>query len=355
MTRLVHTADVHLRSDADERRRGLESVLSLAAEREVDVVTIGGDLFDRPEDLERLREPLRNDLFTDLPFEVLVIPGNHDVEAFRTDLFFGDACTVMTTGDEPFATWTAPGGDLRVVGLPYQETATDDLLLTIEERPAFDGTDALLFHGSLDAPLNADAGDEDSYRYFPISEEALTTLGFDYYLAGHYHGRHHLHFESGGEFAYPGTPSSTRRSETGRRQAVTLDTGANGGLSFEPLDSFHYLEQEVTVAPGEEDAAVETVREWVEGSVTPAAEATVIVDGLVDAPEDAFAARLREAAGPAAVTNRTTSVAAVVDHPVIQAFEERLADRDWDDDTREAVRDRLLRAASEVHSTGGLR
>ena len=63
MTRLLHTADVHLRADAPERLDALRECLVLAESTAVDVVTIGGDLFDSPEDAEALRPTLRNELF----------------------------------------------------------------------------------------------------------------------------------------------------------------------------------------------------------------------------------------------------------------------------------------------------
>jgi exonuclease SbcD len=162
MPSLVHTADVHLRPDTDERLTALEEVLATATDHDADVLTIGGDLFDRPEDVEQLRSDLRNRFFTDRSFEIILIPGNHDIEAFRGDLFFGDSCTVIAD-EEYFGTWVSPNETFKIVGIPYQETVTDDLLLAIEDRPAFAGTEVLLFHGSLDAPIGADAGNEDDY------------------------------------------------------------------------------------------------------------------------------------------------------------------------------------------------
>ena len=345
MTTLVHTADVHLRPDAEARMEALEAVLETAADLGADVLTVGGDLFDRPADVETLRSDLRNRLFTDLPFEVLLVPGNHDVEAFRGDLFFGDACTVVAD-EEYYGAWTAPDGDLRVVCVPYRETADDDLLLALADREPFDGTDALLFHGSLDAPIGGDAGDEDAYRYFPVTEAELTELGFDYYLAGHYHGPHHLQFDGGAEFAYPGTPASTRTSETGRRRVVTLDPGA--GIEFEPLDTVHHLEKRLTVTPGREDAVLAELEEWVENSVTPMARPSVVVEGVVDRSEAAFAERLREIADPGWITNETVSVEHVTAHPVVAEFRSRLDEREWDDETKDAVWTRTLRAASRA-------
>jgi DNA repair exonuclease SbcCD nuclease subunit len=351
MTSIVHTADVHLRPDAEERLAALEAVLEVATDRAADVLTIGGDLFDRPADVQDLRSDLRNRFFSDLRFDVILIPGNHDVEAFRGDLFFGDACTVVADEDH-FGTWVAPGGDLRVVAVPYREAATDDLLLALADREPFDGTDVLLFHGSLDAPLGADDGDEDDYRYFPVTEAELTELGFDYYLAGHYHGPHHLRFDGGAEFAYPGTPASTRTSETDRRRVVTLEPDA--GVEFATLDTVHHLEKRVTVTPGAEDAVLADLREWVETAVTPTARPSVVVEGVVDRAESEFAEQLRAVVDPEWLTDETVSVDHVTSHPVVAEFEARLAETDWDEETKTAVRTRALRAASTVGSRRGL-
>lgn len=350
MVSLLHTADVHLRPDADERLAGLEAVLDLATDREVDALTIGGDLFDRPADVDELRTDLRNRYFSDLPFEVVLIPGNHDVDAFRGDLFFGDSCTVIADA-EHFGTWRDPDDEVRVVGIPYQEEPTDELLLALEERPAFDGTDVLLFHGSLDEPLAAPVGDEEAYRYFQVTPEVLAELDFDYYLAGHYHVQRLRQFETGAEFAYPGPPASTTSAETGPRQTVGL--APTEGLTFEPLDTFHYLDRHVSVTPGAEDAALEDLQSWVDEVVTPAASPSITVTGVVDADETAFAERLREIVDPDWLTNETVGVEAVRAHPVLEEFEERLAETDWDDDRREAVRARTLREASVALSEGG--
>jgi len=349
MTSLVHTADVHLRHDTDERLAALEEILTIGADRDADVLTIGGDLFDRPADVEQLRTELRNRFFTEQPFEIILIPGNHDVEAFRGDLFFGDACTVIAD-EEYFGTWVSPQEDLRIIGIPYREQATDDLLLALNDRKEFAGTDVLLFHGSLDAPIGADAGDEDDYRYFPVTEELLTELNFDYYLAGHYHGPHQLQFATGAEFAYPGTPASTRTSETGRRRVVRLD---DDGLAFEPLDTFHYLEKRVTVTPGEEDAVITELDEWVQTTVSPNATPSVIVEGVIDQAETEFSDRLREVVDPDWLTNQTVSADHVTSHPVLQEFEQRLSDKEWDEETKDAVWTRTLRVASEVASSRG--
>jgi exonuclease SbcD len=350
MTRVVHTADAHLSTTDDERMAALRAVLERAETEDAEVVTIGGDLFDQPEDVERLRTALRNDLFSDQPFEILLIPGNHDIEAFRRDVFFGDSCTVMT--DEPYEHWTGPRGDLRVTGLPYREHPDDDLLLALQDRPEFDGTEALLLHCSLDAPIDADTGDEGTRRYFPVKEGVLTELGFDLYLAGHYHSSHTVKFDDGSAFTYPGTPASTSSAETGRRHASVYDT--EDGLSLVPLDTYHRVHREVTVIPGEGRSVLEEIERWTDHIAADADEATLRVEGYTERPEDEFDEDLRSVATPARVTNETRGVRHVKGHPLFRAFEEELETTDWDEETEEAVRQRTLAVFSQLGARGDL-
>lgn len=343
MTSLLHTADIHLRANDDERWRGLEAVLDIASELAVDVVTIGGDLFDRPKDVDHLRPSLRNHLFTDHDFDILLIPGNHDIEAFRDDLFFGDCCTVVSDEDN-FATWTSETGELAVVALPYQETFTDELAMALRDRDRSAEREALLFHGSLDAPVGAATGDETAYRYFPVTAEELDSLGFEYVLAGHYHNPHHRTFASGTEFAYPGTPVSTTRAETGRRQVVLLEPDSQ--LRFESLDTAHYLDKQLTVTPGEEHACLESVSEWVQSAVSDLATPQLTVDGAVSVPETEFRDELEADIDSRWINHEWVSVETVSNHPVIDEFDTRLDERDWDEQTKQAVRIRTLKLAA---------
>lgn len=350
MTKVLHTADVHLQATDDERLAALRTVLRRAETEEADLVTIGGDLFDNPGDVERLRAPLRNDLFADRPFEILLIPGNHDDEAFRGDVFFGDSCTVVT--GEAFSHWTAPTEDLRITALPYRSRPDDELLLALQERSPFDGPEALLLHCSLDAPVAAETGDEGTRRYFPVSESLLTELGFEYYLAGHYHSSHRVPIGEESTFTYPGTPASTRMSETGRRHVSLLDS--EEGVSLLPIETFHYAHGRFTVVPGAEETTLDEIRSWVDSQVIETTEASLEVDGFVAVEEGTFAAELEAAVGPATVTDHTRGVAHVQSHPLYRAFEAELETSEWDDEIREAVRRRTLEVFTHLSARGEL-
>lgn len=349
MTRGLHTADIHLTPGDQERMDGLRTVLERAEHGDIDVVTIGGDLFDQPENVEQLRTDLRNDLFSDRPFQIILIPGNHDIEAYRGDVFFGDACTVIT--EEPFGHWTAPDGDLRITGLPYRERPDDDLLLSLQDRDPFEGTEVLLLHCSLDAPFDDhETGDEGAHRYFPVTEELLTELEFDYYLAGHYHNPRHVSFSNGAEFTYPGTPASTSTSETGPRRVSVLDP--THGIDFEPLDTFHYVSREFTATPGAEQELLDDVRAWTQQHVTDSSEASIHVDGFVEMDEEAFHEELTAAASPANVTNETRNVEHILSHPLYRSFEAEVEETDWDDETTAKVTERTLEVFSQLTARG---
>lgn len=350
MARICHTADVHLARDGPERREALEAVLDAAVEADADLVTIGGDCFDSEADAEALRGDLRS-TFADLPFQVLAIPGNHDEAAYRDDVFFGQAFEAAV--GEPFEHVYPPETDLRVTCLPYTPRADEELLVSLADRDPFDGDEILLLHCSLEAPFDGDAGDETDQRYFPVTESALAELDFDAVLAGHYHSAHEVSLSGGGTFVYPGTPASVTRSETGPRTVAILDTDREA-VERHRLGTFHYDHLDVEVAPGEEAAAVERVEDWVEERRDRRVEASITVTGHLSGDEADFAASLAAASGDVPVENRTTSVDAILSHPLYRDFEARLAERDLDDDLAADVRDRTLRAFSELASEGRL-
>lgn len=390
MPRLVHTADVHLHPDAPERRDALAAVLERAESADAHAVTIGGDLFEDEVAAERLRPELRS-LFADRPFPVVVIPGNHDRDAFAGDAFFGPAVRPATA--EPFehvriddagseatgdvagkATGDVAGDDphesaARLTCVPYTRELSDDLLVALRDREPFDGPEYLLVHCSLEAPAaNAETGDEEATRYAPVTRSELAALDFDAVLAGHYHGanRAELPSETGtsGTFVYPGTPASVTRAETGRRSLAIVDDAATPTVELDPLDAFHYDELDLTLRPGDADEAIETVRERVAVWADRDVEARIVVEGFVDRDEAEFAEALAAAAGDVPNENRTRSVAHLLDHPIYREFESHLdadaaldaTERDDHDPQRllDDARDRLLAAMADLAAEGEL-
>lgn len=348
MARILHTSDLHLSPDADERLDGLDHLLEVAERRGVDLLTISGDLFDSAEAAERLRPELR-ERFSDRPYRVLAISGNHDRDAFGGDLHFGTDFRPLV--GRPYAEIREAG--VRVLGVPYTPRFTDELRLALSQRGPHDGPEVLLLHASLEAPFEDRNAGEEETRYCPVTESGVGALGFDYVLAGHYHNVHEVRLDGGGFFLYPGTPTSVARDEFGARSAFLVDTDAERPEAVE-LGTFHYDRLELTVRPGGETAVLETVREWAAGRNGELTRAEVVVDGHTERPEEAFHRDLEEAAGSLPLTDRVRSVERIVEHPLYRMFTEALDDRDVEESLREDVEHRLLRVFSTLMARGDL-
>jgi len=363
MTQILHTADVHLDTDAPERRAALSAVLDAADEADVDAVTIGGDCFDSAEAADALRSDLRT-LFADRDYPVIAIPGNHDVDAFEVDLFFGEAFTAAVA--EPFGHHAV--GDARLTTLPYTPELDDETLLALADREPFDGPECLLLHCSLEAPVDATAGDEGGVRYCPVTRAELDELGFDYYLAGHFHSSHELDLAGGGRFVYPGSPASVTRAEQGPRSAVLLDLDGprEGRLERRRLATYHCDELALTVAPGEEDEVVDRVADRVATWRDRDVDAAITVEGFVEWDESTFDAALSDAAGDVPCENRTRTLAHLRTHPLFAEVRSELDAREEPrSDSLEGeiedpvaftsdVEDELLAAFSRLQASGDL-
>ena len=112
--KILHTADVHLHTEHPRRLEALQELVSLGREENIDLLLIAGDLFDDHQQAELLRGETRR-LFSNLPYKVLAIPGNHDERAFSQDSFWGadfSALTQQPCSVQDFGAW-------RIVAVPY--------------------------------------------------------------------------------------------------------------------------------------------------------------------------------------------------------------------------------------------
>lgn len=339
--KILHTADVHLQEDDPTTIAALEAVLATAAEHDVDLLTIGGDLFDTPSDAAALRPRLR-DLFQDNPFDIVAIPGNHDEDVYRENLRFGADLEVLT--DTPYSSREV--GDVELRGAPFT-ASMDENLFTALQSNATDTTQILLLHCTLDIGFHSDAAGESEGEYFPVTKATLAELGYDYVLAGHIHSTDRtVPLDNGGVFIYPGSPVSHSTGETGRRRAVLIDTD-NADVTSIPLDTFYHDSLTKMVRPGEEDALLADVGDWVDRRADDTCELTVEVEGFIDRDEDAFYDQLQAAAAPVDPNDATRSVSHVLDHPLYGRFEEKLNQR-ADVENPEQVETRVIEVLSEL-------
>ena len=350
--RIVHTADVHLRSDRDQRWKALGAVIEAATVAGADVLAVAGDLFDRDVDAPALKTHLRRSLER-FPGTVVVIPGNHDTGGIRAGDFFGANVRVLAGHDV-----VADVDGVRFIGVPFEDVGIDGTLarLRAASRLRIDDTNILLYHGELLdlSPGGGAFGEEDDREYMPARLADLGDLGFDYVLAGHFHKNHDVRACGAGYFVYAGSPVSITRRETGRRHVTIIDPGS----APEPLalDTHHYVDADIRLSPGDgEHPLVRIEREL--AALPAGASALVVVRGFVDLAsigmtEVEFQAVLKETCArfpcDSVDASACSDVGAILAGDLFRRFDARLADTALGDEDRALVREMTIRAMMEV-------
>lgn len=352
--RILHTADLHLDSEAPETLAALDTLLETATDESVDLLTIAGDIFDSPEDASRLRTDV-SDRCSGLPFDIVVIPGNHDADIFEQAFDLGTDLEVLR--GEPLEETVF--GDVAVVGVPFTRTMTGELFSALQSAGTDQAMRVLLLHCTIDLGFGREAaGDEEQTRYFPIELATLGELDYDFVLAGHIHVRYRQEeLANGGRFVYPGSPISHSWAERGPRHAalVDTDTGAVERLELETpyLDSHDW-----TVTPNNQDSIPDDIAAWVEDHDPERSTLEVSVRGYVDADERTYKDRLREAAGEADPNLDVESATAVLEHEIYRGVTERLDDEVLDvyeHASREGVEEMLIGELAPLLHIGEVR
>lgn len=218
--KIIHTADVHLHSSYPRRMQALEIITELGRAQNIDLLLIAGDLFDDHHQAELLRGKVRR-LFSNLPYKVLAIPGNHDERAFSEESFHGNDFLALT--EKPFTIHDFL--DCRIVAVPYADGSFAPLAQGLRTATAPDRKNILMLHCTWSLPhyTSQDYGGDD-LRYLPVTEENLQGLGYDFILAGHFHTNYRQRrLPCGALFVYPGSPVSISSREQGRRSVNIID------------------------------------------------------------------------------------------------------------------------------------
>ncbi len=277
--KILHTADLHLMGVRDERWRALTALLRIGKAQSVDLCVICGDLFDRSIESEHLRPQIRR-LFSDNGFKILILPGNHDQNAYREGLFFGDDAYVVNEWKTPVEI-----DDVSVWGLPFEKLSGTEIIERIRGIASSLSrvrTNILLLHGELLDSFfqRTDFGDEGQERYMPFRLSYFENTGFDYVLAGHFHKNFDIRsLHGGGYFVYPGSPVSITKRETGRRKINLFSTGEEPGEFL--LDSFHYESVRFDFDPFSRSDPFDTLKKKLDG-LHPSAKLLLEVGGYID-------------------------------------------------------------------------
>jgi DNA repair exonuclease SbcCD nuclease subunit len=233
--RILHFADVHLdrpftglpveraRRQRSELFEAFRRCLALAQERKVDLVTIGGDLWEEEHVLADTRRSVAHELGR-LGLPVLIVCGNHDPlrpggSYLRTP--WPDNVTIADRGRLREHTY----GDVSVWAVSWGASGdlSERMLETVELNGS-ERTHLLLVHGTAQGAAFC------SEAYFPFAPEAVADAGFALCLAGHVHRATTLD-----RVVYPGSPEPLGWGENGRHCAAVVECGG-GSATVELVD-----------------------------------------------------------------------------------------------------------------------
>ncbi len=264
--KIVHTADIHLSSNYPERLEALKEILDKCHKEEAELLLITGDLFDKEVSVEELKPEIRP-LFSDNSFKTLVIPGNHDQNAFREAEHFGNDIEILD--NQPFD--KVEFNDANIVGIPYTEKEFSELVEPLNQTLNDDKTNILMVHCTLKS-TSGTYGEEK--EYLPIEPEELVQTGFDYILAGHIHSSATKKSFGDTRFTYSGSPISISTKETGKREIWVIDLDEDK-METRELDTFHYLKKDIEVLPGDEEDSIKQLSSLQQKNVS---KASIIVN-----------------------------------------------------------------------------
>jgi DNA repair protein SbcD/Mre11 len=244
--RILHLADVHLDRPfvalpfeaAQTRRRelfdALRRCLGLARDHGVDLVTIGGDLWEE----EHVRTDTMNSVaheFGALSIQVLICCGNHDPllpgGSYRRTRWPSNVeiAPLRTPKEYPY-------GDISIWGVSWGGDGMPANVLTRVDIPPNGRKHILVIHGSSTEVAFGDLAD-----YFPFSPSDVRAAGFDRCLAGHVH----MASDEGG-VVYPGSPEPLGWGEVGRHCAALVDATAESiGVQLIDVNEKHYETREI--------------------------------------------------------------------------------------------------------------
>jgi len=285
--RILHTSDWHLGrqfhnvSLLDEQRHALEQVISIVRERQVEVVLVAGDIYDRsvpPAAAVELLDETVHAICHDLQVPLIMIAGNHDgpqrlAFASRQLAEAGLHVAGPLQRDLQPVLLNKEGTEVAFYPIPYAEPATVRQVFEVEvsghdEAQAF-LLDQIRRHNGLQRPCVVIghcflAGGEVSESERPLSIGGADQVSpehfrdFAYAALGHLHGPQ----QRGAEHVrYSGSLLKYSFSEERQRKGVTLvELDARGKASIEqipltPLRDMRTLEGSLAelLAAGETD------------------------------------------------------------------------------------------------------
>lgn len=355
--RILHTADIHLRELNDERWQALKQIINLGKEKKIDILVISGDLFDKDITGEKLRNEIRG-LFSKTPFEIVLLPGNHDAQSYRPGLHFGEKCKIINDIDDaPFQY-----KDINLFGLPFQNQSQEQILQRLRflsQKTNPDKFNILLYHGELlDLFFQRDDfGSEGENRYMPSYLFYFKNLGFDYVLAGHFHTKFQdLQFGDNQFFVYPGSPISITKREIGVRGVNLFDLGSQP--NFQKLSTPYFKKIEIKLNPFQNEFSIpqKTIKQALK-NLDPQAKLLLSIQGFVNCSklkttEKNLIKEIKEELSKFPIDDlefQIKDISFVLEDDLFQQFNAKLSCKNFDEKQKQEIRNLVIEAIIETN------
>jgi len=232
--RLLHMADLHIGSGMAVSRRvgreedltaatwmALEKIIDLALEQEVDLVTIGGDVFDKVDQQNpRPRMKLKKAFARLGEIPVALVRGNHDHLTPSVAAIDWPENVKELNKDYP----TLNLGRICVHGISYHREKQKDDLVPNYPDPVEGRVNIGLLHANV-------GGQQGHDPYAPTDVDTLSAKGYQAWLLGHIHQRQVL--AETPLILYPGNIQGRHAGEMGPRTVELVTITEDGGATTE--------------------------------------------------------------------------------------------------------------------------
>jgi exonuclease SbcD len=353
--KILHTADIHLREYDDDRWKTLQKLIEIGKQEKVEIFVISGDLFDKDVDAENLRPKIR-EIFSGTGFKIILVPGNHDSESYKSGMYFGEDVFILTNLHEPFEY-----KNLRIWGLPFEPIEGENVLSKLRllaSNLATDKINILLYHGELLDTFfsRRDFGDEGERRYMPVRLSYFKDLNIDYVLAGHFHSKFDVRkLGNGGYFVYPGSPISITEAEIGQRKINIFEVG-NPPKEY-LLNTPHFEKVGIEFDPFVEKNPIEIVKEHLE-RVHPEASIILTIKGYIDGEkigisESELVKQIEEITREKAIKSlrpEFSDIHIILEDDLFKNFMNKLEQCGYDEERKKQLCDLAIRAMMETRA-----
>lgn len=251
--KFIHISDVHLFAKpdegfewAEERSKEIEEtfdkVLDDCNKKDIDLLLIAGNLFDRSPSVDDLIF-VDDKLMTLEKTRTVILSGSDDyiVPGSDSAAYKFRSRTVLLPSDKTTNAYLR-GINTCVTGFSYGKPEYASKILEDIDPGRADAINILLGHG----------GDK---KHMPFKKEKIAAKGFDYVAMGYI--RRPIHILKN-RMAYAGSPEPLGPSETGRHGYVLGEINDEGTkINWCPIAKRNYIDISVTVSPELETSEIQ--------------------------------------------------------------------------------------------------